>query len=119
MRRVTRLQANLRTVFKLVHPYVAEGSGMPFDKTTLEAMPLFVVRREDETAGAGVDVLSQTKKGRFWRQLIRLFPNVIDYLCNPQIDAVKPPTLLLQLSPRRAITRGCGPVFVLLRRHIC
>ena len=46
--------------------------------------------------GAGLDVLSHTKKGKFWRDLVGLFPEVIDYLCNPQIDAVKPPTLLLQ-----------------------
>jgi hypothetical protein len=69
--------------------------------------------------GAGLDVLSHTKKGKFWRDLVGLFPEVIDYLCNPQIDAVKPPTLLLQSSLYRAVTRGCRPVFVLLCRVIC
>jgi hypothetical protein len=65
MRRVTRLQANLRTVFKLVHPYVAKGSGMPFDKTTLEAIPLFVVRREDETLLQGLMFSHRQRRGDF------------------------------------------------------
>jgi hypothetical protein len=60
--------------------------------------------------GAGLDVLSHTKKGKFWRDLVGLFPAVIDYLCNPQIDAVKPPTLLLQtvsVSSRHPWLRTC------------
>jgi hypothetical protein len=37
---------------------------------------------------AGVDVLSHAKKAAFWRDLVELFPNMIDYLCNPNIDPV-------------------------------
>ena len=36
-------------------------------------------------------MLSHTKKGHFWRELIGLYPQFIDYLCNPNVDAVKPP----------------------------
>jgi hypothetical protein len=37
---------------------------------------------------AGVDALSHAKKAAFWRQLVELFPNMIDYLCNPNVDPV-------------------------------
>ena len=71
-------------------------------------------------SGAGLDVLSHTKKGKFWRDLVGLFPEVIDYLCNPQIDAVKPPTLLLQtvsvIEPSPVVA---DLFFVLLCRVIC
>ena len=39
-------------------------------------------------AVAGVDVLSHKKKAMFWRNLVKLFPNIIDYLCNPNVDQV-------------------------------
>jgi hypothetical protein len=39
-------------------------------------------------AAAGVDMLSHKKKAAFWRELVELFPNMIDYLCNPNIDPV-------------------------------
>jgi hypothetical protein len=38
---------------------------------------------------AGVDILSHQKKAAFWRELVELFPNMIDYMCNPNIDAVR------------------------------
>ena len=36
----------------------------------------------------GVDVLSHQKKAAFWRELVELFPNLIDYLCNPNVQPV-------------------------------
>jgi hypothetical protein len=36
----------------------------------------------------GVDVLSHKKKANFWRELVELFPNIVDYLCNPNVDPV-------------------------------
>jgi hypothetical protein len=40
-------------------------------------------------AAAGVDVLSHKKKAAFWRELVELFPNIIDYLCNPNVNPVR------------------------------
>ena len=37
----------------------------------------------------GVDVLSHQKKAAFWRELVELFPNIIDYLCNPNVNPVR------------------------------
>ncbi len=31
----------------------------------------------------------QTKKARFWRTLVEMFPNVIDYLCAPTAHATR------------------------------
>jgi hypothetical protein len=38
---------------------------------------------------SGVDVLSHKKKANFWRELVELFPNIVDYLCNPNVDPVR------------------------------
>ena len=40
-------------------------------------------------AAIGVDLLSHTKKAGFWRSLVGLFPNMIDYLCNPNVNPVR------------------------------
>ena len=43
----------------------------------------------DAEAAVGIDVLSHKKKAAFWRELVALFPNMIDYLCNPRLDPVR------------------------------
>jgi hypothetical protein len=35
-----------------------------------------------------VDTLSHKKKAAFWRELIEMLPNMIDYICNPDVDPV-------------------------------
>jgi hypothetical protein len=37
---------------------------------------------------AEVGVLSHKKKAAFWNGLVELFPNIIDYLCNPNVNSV-------------------------------
>jgi hypothetical protein len=44
--------------------------------------------RFESEAAAGVDVLSHKKKAAFWNGLVELFPNIIDYLCNPNVNSV-------------------------------
>jgi hypothetical protein len=44
-------------------------------------------RTYDVRQAVGVDVLSHQKKAAFW--LVALFPNLIDYLCNPNVDPVR------------------------------
>jgi hypothetical protein len=56
----TSRKTALRTLLEELSPYIAEGSG--------------------------VDLLSQKKKAAFWLGLVNLFPNIIDYLCNPKVD---------------------------------
>ena len=34
-------------------------------------------------------MLSHTQKAGFWRDIIGLFPNMIDYLCNPDVNPVR------------------------------
>ena len=34
-------------------------------------------------------MLSHQKKAAFWRELVELFPNIIDYLCNPNVNPVR------------------------------
>ena len=36
---------------------------------------------------AGLHMLSQKKKAQFWLSLVEQFPNIIDYVCNPSMDA--------------------------------
>jgi len=43
-------------------------------------------------------ILSQKKKAQFWLGLVELFPNMIDFLCNPTID-------------QRALIRGLDDFF--------
>ena len=43
----------------------------------------------DAEAAVGIDVLSHKKTAAFWRELVALFPNMIDYLCNPRLDPVR------------------------------
>ena len=46
-------------------------------------------RTPDVREAVGVDVLSHQKKAAFWRELVELFPNLIDYFCNPNVDPVR------------------------------
>ena len=46
-------------------------------------------RTHDVHEAVGVDVLSHQKKATFWRELVELFPNLIDYLCNPNVNPVR------------------------------
>ncbi len=46
-------------------------------------------RTHDVREAVGVDVLSHKKKATFWRELVELFPNLIDYLCNPNVNPVR------------------------------
>jgi hypothetical protein len=46
-------------------------------------------RTYDVREAVGVDVLSHQKKATFWRELVELFPNLIDYLCNPNVNPVR------------------------------
>jgi hypothetical protein len=48
-------------------------------------------------AATGVDALSHKKKAVFWRELIGLFPNMIDYLCNPDVDPVRSLSIIERL----------------------
>ncbi len=43
----------------------------------------------DMCEAVGVDILSHKKKAAFWRELVELFPNMIDYLCNPNVNPVR------------------------------
>ena len=77
-----RRRNDLRTLLEELSPYVAANSGGPFVSecgccpggTPLEA--------------AEVGVLSHKKKAAFWLGLVELFPNMIDYLCNPNVNPV-------------------------------
>ncbi len=44
-------------------------------------------RTYDMCEAVGVDILSHKKKATFW--LVELFPNLIDYLCNPNVNPVR------------------------------
>ena len=47
-------------------------------------MPMAILRMTRRSAHdfcAGISPLSHKKKARFWRALVEMFPNVIDYLC--------------------------------------
>ena len=51
----------------------------------------------------GLDPLSHKKKATFWRQLAEAFPELIDFLCNPNdlgqvLGLVRPPWRLVGLS---------------------
>jgi hypothetical protein len=58
---------------------------------------------------AGLDVLSHTKKGAFWRGLVELYPNMIDYLCNPNVNTVRPRA---SSQVARRLRAGCALVAV-------
>ena len=84
---VCRWKGELKTLCAEVGPYILAGSG--------RMQPIVGGCRYGRSKGAlthaaaGVDVLSHKKKAAFWRELVELFPNIIDYLCNPNIDPVR------------------------------
>ncbi len=80
---VCRWKSKLRTLFAALGPYIVEGSGGPFLSRMVSASVGFL-----NSAAVGVDILSHQKKAEFWRELVELFPNMIDYLCNPNVDPV-------------------------------
>ncbi len=41
---------------------------------------------EQAEAREGIGNLSHKKKAKFWRGVVQMFPNVIDFLCNPRQD---------------------------------
>ena len=88
-----RLQVDLRELFSDMGPYIVHGSGKspcsfpwsPYRTPGTTRRWLFPT----PSAAAGVDVLSHQKKAAFWRELVALFPNIIDYLCNPNVNPVR------------------------------
>jgi hypothetical protein len=56
---------------------------------TCVCMCAVCTRTHDVHEAVGVDVLSHQKKATFWRELVELFPNLIDYLCNPNVNPVR------------------------------
>ena len=84
---VCRWKNKLRTLFAALGPYIVEGSGGPFLSRMVSAS-VGCCSGFLNSAAVGVDILSHQKKAVFWRELVELFPNVIDYLCNPNVDPV-------------------------------
>ena len=83
-----RLQASLRKLLLALRPYVKEGSGkwsqsFCYGSTCQGYEGLLGRRDRDWTILAGVDALCHKKKATFWRKLAESFPQLIDFLCNP------------------------------------
>lgn len=83
-----RLQASLRKLLLALRPYVKEGSGkwsqsFCYGSTCQGYEGLLGRRDRDWTILAGVDALCHKKKATFWRKLAASFPQLIDFLCNP------------------------------------
>ena len=79
------MKSDLRILLSDLSPYIIEQSGGAFFGQEGYALVGLAFQSE---AAAGVDVLSHKKKAVFWRQLVELFPNMIDYVCNPDVDPV-------------------------------
>ena len=83
------LKNDLRSLLGAIGPYIAEGSGASRLTTlVLRTASYLIAAMFRYQASAGVDILSHKKKASFWRELVKLFPNIIDYLCNPNVDPV-------------------------------
>jgi len=86
-----RLQETLRKLLFALRPYVKEGSGkwprsFCYGSTKHHSQGhkgLLGRRDRDWTILAGVDALCHKKKATFWRKLAESFPQLIDFLCNP------------------------------------
>jgi hypothetical protein len=83
------LKNDLRSLLGAIGPYIAEGSGASrLTAIVLRTASYFMAAMFHYQASAGVDILSHKKKATFWRELVELFPNILDYLCNPNVDPV-------------------------------